>query len=69
MDQQPLNTAFELRFHSLFVEGRGYAFACDAEGHVRLDGLSERARLNYFLARKCVGREFATPAVQPADLH
>ena len=64
--QQTLNGAFELRFQSLFVEGRGYAFPCDREGHVLLDGLSERARLNYFFARKCVGREFASPAVQAA---
>jgi hypothetical protein len=68
MVQQALNTAFELRFHSLFSQGRGYAFPCDAEGHVPLDDLSERARLNYFFARKCVGREFAVPAVQPAPL-
>ena len=68
MDQPPLNPAFELRFHSLFIEGRGYAFPCDAEGHVALDGLSERARLNYFFARKCVGREFAVPAVQRTAL-
>ena len=69
MDQQPLNAAYELRFHSLFVEGRGYAFPCDGEGHVQLDRLSERARLNYFFARKCVGREFAAPAVQRAEVH
>ena len=69
MNQQPLNTAFELRFRSLFDEGRGHAFPCNAEGRVQLDGLSERARLNYFFARKCVGRAFATPAVRPADLH
>jgi hypothetical protein len=68
MDQQPLNPAFELRFPSLFIEGRAYAFPCDAEGHVPLDQLSERARLNYFFARKCVGREFAVPAVRPAAL-
>lgn len=61
-----VDAAFELRFHSLFIEGRGYSFPCDREGHVLLDGLSERARLNYFFARKCVGREFAVPAVQPA---
>lgn len=36
--------AFELRFHSLFDEGRGYSFPCDAMGHVDLDVLSERAQ-------------------------
>jgi hypothetical protein len=55
---------FELRFVSLFDEGRGLAFPCDAAGCVDLDALTERARHNYFYARTVVGREFATPAVQ-----
>lgn len=55
---------YELRFRSLFDEGRGYAFPCDAGGHVDMDALSDRARNNYFYARTVVGREFATPAVQ-----
>lgn len=60
---------FELRFDSLFVEGRGLSFPCDAEGHVDLDALSERARSNYFYARAVVGREFGTPSVLPRHLH
>lgn len=60
------STAFELRFQSLFHEGRGLAFPCDAAGRVNLDTLSERARCNYFFARSVVGRDFAQPAVQPA---
>lgn len=59
------STAFELRFQSLFHEGRGLAFPCDATGHVNLDALSERARCNYFFARSVVGRDFAAPAVLP----
>ncbi len=58
--------AYELRFQSLFHEGRALAFPCDAEGHVDMDALSERARGNYLYARAVVGREYATPAVQPA---
>ena len=58
-------TAFELRFHSLFHEGRGLAFPCDAAGHVNLDALTERARCNYFFARSVIGREYAHPAVLP----
>ena len=50
---------FELRFASLFHEGRGLAFPCDAAGRVDLDALSERARNNYFYARAVGGREFA----------
>ena len=56
--------AFELRFDSLFVEGRGLAFPCDALGRVLIDALSERARNNYFYARAVVGREYRTPAVR-----
>lgn len=65
----PLSAAYELRFQSLFDGGRGLAFPCDEEGHVALDALSERGRLNYFYARHSIGREFALPAVQPAALH
>ncbi len=65
MDKTPVAFAFELRFPSLFSEGRGYAFPCDREGHVDLDALSERARNNYFFARAVVGRDVAVPSVQP----
>jgi hypothetical protein len=54
---------FEIRFQSLFHEGRGMAFPCDAAGRVNLDALSGRGRSNYLFARAMVGREFATPAV------
>ena len=54
----------ELRFQSLFNEGRGYAFPCDAEGHVDIDALGDKLRQNYFYARTCIGREFRIPAVR-----
>ncbi len=57
--------SYELRFQSLFNEGRALAFPCDAQGHVDMDALSERARGNYLYARAVVGREYATPAVRP----
>jgi hypothetical protein len=60
---------FQLRFQSLFDSGRGFAFPCDGKGRVDLDGLSERARNNYFYARAMVGRELAVPAVERASLH
>jgi hypothetical protein len=63
------SVGFELRFRSLFNEGRALTFPCDAQGHVELDALSDRARQNYLYARAVVGREFATPAVLPSDLH
>ena len=54
---------YEIRFQSLFNEGRALTFPCDAEGHVVIDALSERARNNYLYARAVVGREYAAPAV------
>lgn len=60
---------FELRFRSLFDEGRGLSFPCDAQGRVDLDRLSERARRNYFYARALIGRDFAMPAVLASRLH
>jgi hypothetical protein len=56
--------SFELRFDSLFQPGRALSFPCDAEGHVDLDTLSERARDNYFFARTFVGRDFTAPVVR-----
>ncbi|SHM64389.1 hypothetical protein [Rhizobacter sp. OV335] len=60
---------YEIRFQSLFNEGRALAFPCDADGHVQMDALSDRARTNYLYARAVVGREYATPAVMRSDLH
>jgi hypothetical protein len=65
----PVNTevrdTFELRFRSLFDSGRALAFACDAQGRIDLDRLSEKARDRYLYARALVGRDFATPEVTP----
>jgi hypothetical protein len=58
---------FELRFQSLFNEGRGFAFACESSGQVNVDGLSERGRRNYLFAKAMVGREFATPSIRIAS--
>ena len=69
LSSSPSAVAFELRFSSLFHSGRGYSFPCDADGRVDMDGLSERARSNYFYARTVVGREVATPVVLRACLH
>jgi len=63
------NTRYEIRFRSLFQEGRGLSFPCDSEGHVQLDDLSDAARNNYLYARALVGREYAMPAVQLSDMH
>jgi hypothetical protein len=54
---------YELHFRSLFNEGRGYVFPCDAAGHVDMDTLSDRARNNYLYARAVIGYELSVPAV------
>lgn len=53
----------ELFFPSLFHEGRGLAFPCDSAGHVDIDTLPHRARINYLSARAMIGRDFGMPQV------
>lgn len=65
----PSATGYEIRFQSLFHEGRALTFPCDAQGRVQMDSLSDRARQNYLYARAVVGREYAVPAVRATDLH
>lgn len=60
---------YEIRFMSMFYEGRALAFPCDAKGEVDLDHLSEKSRANYFYARAVVGREFLVPAVAACGPH
>ena len=61
--------AYEIRFRSIFQEGRGLAFPCDENGQVDLDVLSDRARANYLYARAVVGREYLAPAVALCGMH
>jgi hypothetical protein len=56
---------YELRFAGLFNRGRGYAFPCDAQGHVDIDDLTDRGRTNYLFARAVVGTELSAPIVLP----
>jgi hypothetical protein len=55
--------SFEVRYASLVVPGRVLFFPCDCQGRVDLDGLSERARLDYLFARAMVGRDYSLPCV------
>lgn len=57
-------TGYELRFPPLSGGGNGYAFPCDAQGHVDLDGLSERVRNDYLFARGVIGWAVEPPAVR-----
>ena len=54
---------FELRYRSLSPYSCGFAFPCDAQGHVNLDELSELARENYLYARAMGGRDLLQPQV------
>jgi len=56
-------TCYELRYTGLFNRGRGFAFPCDVQGHVDIDGLTDHARVNYFYARTVVGAELSAPIV------
>jgi hypothetical protein len=65
----PSDSSFEIRFQSLFKEGRALAFPCDRQGHVDLDKVDQRLRNSYFFARAMTGREYAFPVVLQRDLH
>lgn len=61
--------SYEIRFQSLFREGRALAFPCDREGRVDLDNVPDRLRNNYLFARAMLGREYAMPVILARDLH
>jgi hypothetical protein len=63
------DAGFELRIPSLFNEGRGLAFPCDARGRVDTEHLPDRARRNYLRALAQIGREFATPRLIATAAH
>lgn len=60
---------YEIRFQSLFREGRALSFPCDREGRVDLDKANDRLRNSYLFARAMLGREYAMPVVRECDLH
>ena len=55
-----------LMFGSLFHSVPSLSFPCDSDGQVDIDGLSDRARENYFIARTVVGCDYTVPVVIPA---
>ena len=55
---------YELCYWHLFETGHGFVFPCDAQGHVIVDELSERALHSYRDARSRVGIEFGWPRVE-----
>ena len=54
---------YELRFTDLYNRGRGYAFPCDANGHVTVLDLSVRGLANYMFAQAGVGSQLSCPFV------
>jgi hypothetical protein len=60
---QVSDKGFELWFRPLSIAAPALAFACDASGHVDLDSLDRRERLNYLFARTLIGRDFDRPTV------
>lgn len=64
MTESTSSCQFQLCFESLTDSSRRFCFPCDAGGRVNLDGMTERARNNYFYARAMIGRELAQPAVE-----
>lgn len=69
MAPSPVDGTYELRFDALYFNRRSYSFPCDGVGHVDLDSLSERGRLNYLYARAMIGVEVAWPAVRVSMPH
>ena len=69
MNASLASNGWELRFDPLFAGRRGFIFPCDAEGHVDMNTLSERALNNYLYARAMMGREVAWPNLHPSNIH
>ena len=52
-----------LQFPSLRADPGAYVFPCDERGNVPLDDLGRGALLDYFFARRMVGRMLGRPLV------
>jgi len=60
---------YEIRYRPLTEDVEPLTFPCDAQGHVQMDALTERARNDYLYARAVVGVEYDRPAILPCGLH
>ena len=58
-----------LQFPSLRADPDTYVFPCDERGNVPLDELGPRALLDYFFARRMVGRMLDRPRVIAVAQH
>ncbi|VTU22139.1 hypothetical protein [Variovorax sp. PBL-E5] len=69
MNASHASAHYELCFRPLRAGGRGYSFPCDVLGHVDMDSLGERGRIDYLYARAVRDLEVARPDVQPRRLN
>jgi hypothetical protein len=67
--EEHVTGCYEIRFQSLFKEGRALSFPCDRDGRFDLDHAQPRLRDNYLFARAMMGREYAYPVVLRSELH
>lgn len=72
IDSRDGSPTFATAYTLVYLSIRGgdcFAFPCDKAGTVEMNGLSDRARDDYLLARALVGRDFHSPTVvcRPAD--
>ena len=58
-----------LQFPSLRADTGAYVFPCDERGNVPLDALGRQALLDYFFARRMVGRMLDRPRVIAVAQH
>jgi len=58
-----------LHFASLRADARAYVFPCDERGNVPLDDIGRPALLDYFFARRMVGRTLAPPRLTALAQH
>jgi len=68
-DGSPLFAAVYTLVYLSIHGGDCLAFPCDKAGTVEMNGLSDRVRDDYLLARALVGRDFHAPTVvcRPVD--
>jgi hypothetical protein len=64
-----LQSAYEIRFQSLFRGDQSLSFPCDPQGHVNLDELNPLEMANYLYARAMIGHEFDMPKVRESLPH
>lgn len=55
---------YELHFQSMLQRSRDWTFPCDSEGHVDMNAMTERDRINYLFARALMGIDLDLPRIR-----